>query len=338
MGHIMRCRAYAFAFEERGWTCEFAVTAATAEWLKDANTTVVPEGLEGAGAIRDIVRDRKPEIIIVDHYELGVEFEQQIYTDGFPPMVVAMEDLPGRKHDVDLLVDSNPGRIDIDYLGLVPRRRTVLYLRSRYALLRPEFWRTRERGFRGLRKTPRKLLIALGASDPDNFSARVIELAPTFRAAGLTTTLIVGPTNPHRTALTDRCAELGVNVVCNPDNLVAIMGGADIAISSASTTCYEFACLGVPTVALIIVDNQRDVGRAIDDIGSALVIDCQSSFEPSRLIDAVNLLASDTVFRERVSAAAQAMIAGVGARRLLYDTLFELANVKRKKWVRPRDF
>jgi UDP-2,4-diacetamido-2,4,6-trideoxy-beta-L-altropyranose hydrolase len=333
MGHIMRCRALDFAFDERGWERGFAVSRTTAAWVKDLNPIVVPNGLEGVEAVNNIIQDRKADCIVIDHYGLGADFEKQFMREG--TLVVALDDLPNRPHHCDVLVDANPGRVESDYLDwLHDRRRTVLFLRSRYALLRPEFWRARERGFRGLRRKPRKLLIALGAADPNNLSAQLVEAATAFRAIGLSVTLIVGQTNPRLEDLKHRCKAHDVRLLCNPPDLVAVMGGADIAISGAGTTCYEFACLGVPMVALIMVDNQRDVGYAVESIGAASVIDCRAGLDLQRVIDEVSAIASDLVLRERISAAAQAMISGDGARRLVDDLVQELANMKRKQWSR----
>lgn len=334
LGHIMRCRALAFAFEERGWTSRFAVSKATAAYLKDQDPIVVPEGLEGAPFVKHILQNEKIECLVVDHYGLDAEFEDGAATAGM--LLVAIDDLPGRQHRVDVLVDPNPARIFDDYTGYVgPRTDTGsqprLLVRSRYAMLRPEFAKARERGqFRMVRRVPRKLLIALGGADPDNFSAQVIEEAPAFRAAGVATTLVVGQANLHQASLRQRCRELGVKFVCNPPNLIRMVASADIAISGAGTTCYEFACLGIPTVALIIAENQRGVGQAIASIGAASIVDCRTEVDRAHVAKKVAALASDRLLRERMSAAAQAMVDGHGARSVVQEALLEMTRRIRK--------
>ena len=54
IGHLMRCRALAAAFGERGWQHCFAVTRETAAAAhRPTMPIVVPPGVEGAHAVAD---------------------------------------------------------------------------------------------------------------------------------------------------------------------------------------------------------------------------------------------------------------------------------------------
>ena len=228
-------------------------------------------------------------------------------------LTVVIDDLANRAHDCDLLVDTNPARRPADYAPHTPAR-TQFLLGTSYALLRPEFAQLRRAPEDVAQATTRRLVMALGGADPTDVSTRLLDAVPQLDAAGIATTLIVGRANPRQAALVARGRAVGADVVCDPSDPVALMASADIAISGAGTTCLEFACLGVPTVALVLADNQKDVARAIGDAGAARVID--GDVEPARIAETVIAIAADAKLRARMSAAGQALVDGGGAARV----------------------
>ena len=312
IGHVMRCRSLAAAFRERGWASAFAMSQASAVWFVEDNPIVVPEGRIGAAAVKSIMVETNADCLVVDHYALDEGFERQAAPAG--TLTIAIDDLANRPHDCDILIDTNPARIAADYAAHITPRAQLL-LGSQYALLRPEFAQLRRAPDDICRFAPRQVLAAVGGADPGNVSARLLEAVPQLSAAGMRTTLIVGHANPRRTDLAERARAVRAEVVCNPPDPVALMANADIAICGAGTTCLEFACLGVPTVALILADNQRAIAGAMHDAGAARVLD-GDSLQPAPIAEAVISLAIDAGARRRLSTVAQALIDGNGAARV----------------------
>lgn len=318
IGHVMRCRALAAAFRGHGWNSAFAISPGSAPLFAGDRPIVVEEGIAGAAATKAAMIEQDAGCLVVDHYGLDSEFERGATKAG--AIVIAIDDLANRPHDCDLLIDTNPARTAADYAPHTGAR-TQFLLGARYALLRPEFAELR-RSFDDVATAPAHLVAAPGGADPGNVSAAlVLEVVPQLKAAGLETTLLVGGANPRRAELVARGRALAINVVCDPPDAVALMAGADIAISGAGTTCLEFACLGVPTVALILADNQRSVAKALADAGAARVLDAISRIEPGDLADAVIALASAPEARRQMSARSQALIDGKGASRVAAEAV-----------------
>jgi UDP-2,4-diacetamido-2,4,6-trideoxy-beta-L-altropyranose hydrolase len=329
MGHVMRCRALAAAFREQGWSSVFAMSEASAMLFAEDTPIVAPDGLAGAAAINAAIVQQNAGCLVVDHYGLDAEFEREAAKCG--ALTIAIDDLANRPHDCDLLVDSNPGRTATDYAEYTVAR-TKLLLGGGYALLRKEFAMRRRSPNEDARSSVQHVVIATGGADPDNVSARLLEVAPRLKIAGMKTTLIVGQANPHQADLIEAGHAAGADVICNPRNPVALMASADIAISGAGTTCLEFACLGVPTVALILADNQRAVAKAIRDAGAGWIIDDGPPFDAKRVADVVISIATDAVARKRMGAAGQAMIDGGGATRVAAEAV-RLYAVRKEQCV-----
>ena len=315
IGHVVRCRALAAAFRRQDWTTTFAMTEASAALFPEDNAVIVPSGTTGAAAVRALMRERGAACLVVDHYGLDEAFERQAAEPG--DVIVAIDDLADRPHHCHLLVDTNPARTAADYAPRVPTGAKLL-LGARFALLRSEFADLRRASAFPLAQ-PEHLVIALGGADPSHMSRRALDNVPTLNAAGLKVTLIVGQATPHRDELVARAGAVGAEIFVNPPNAVALMASADIAICGAGTTCLEFACLGVPTVALVLADNQRAVAAAIRDAGATVVVDGDLDFRST--VAALQALVVDTATRARMSAAGQTLVDGQGAARVAADVV-----------------
>ncbi len=315
IGHVMRCRALAQAFHKQGWTSVFAMAEASAKLFGEDDPVVVPDGSAGAAAVKAVMVEGKASCLVVDHYGLDADFERQ----AAPTLTIAIDDLANRPHDCDMLIDANPARTATDYAAHAPVR-TQLLLGARYALLRGEFAELR-RAPDDFPSVPKHLVAAPGGADPGNISARLLEAVPQLNAAGIRTTLIVGRANPRQADLIAHGRAVGADVVCNPPNPVALMANADIAISGAGTTCLEFACLGIPTVALILADNQRDIANALGGAGAARILDGGGALKAQDIAEAVLTIAADGKARQRMSAAGRTLIDGGGAARVVDEAM-----------------
>ncbi|GGO85145.1 hypothetical protein GCM10011348_33020 [Marinobacterium nitratireducens] len=54
--------------------------------------------------------------------------------------------------------------------------------------------------------------------------------------------------------------------------MAQLMADSDLAISAAGATSWERCCLGLPSILVVVAENQRLVGRNLDLFGAALQI------------------------------------------------------------------
>ena len=73
--------------------------------------------------------------------------------------------------------------------------------------------------------------------------------------------------------------------------------------------------LGLPTVALILADNQRENTAALASAGASLLVEVNGHL-PARLKEAFVALASAPAVRARMSQAAADLCDGLGAERV----------------------
>ena len=234
---------------------------------------------------------------------------------------VPIDDLADRAHDCDALLDQTPGRRAEDYGALVPGGCRLL-LGPRYALLRPQFRAARGAALKRRRADGpvRRILVSLGATDPDNVTATVLEgLARAGVAAEVE--VVMGAGAPHLAAVRARARALSgkmpVSVTVGAGNMAALMADADIAVGAAGTASWERCCLGLPAVVLVVAENQRAGAKALAGAGAARILDAPAGITATHVAAAVDGLCRSADERRRMALAAADLCDGRGVARVV---------------------
>jgi spore coat polysaccharide biosynthesis predicted glycosyltransferase SpsG len=231
---------------------------------------------------------------------------------------MVMDDLR-RAHDCDLVLDSNLGRTAADYPGV------EALAGPDFALVRPAFVERREAALarRALDEAPRRLLVSLGLTDVDAITARVIDaLLPDLGDRALDVVLGAGAPSlkPLRT-LSKRDARVSLRI--DTQDMPALTAAADLAIGAGGSSTWERCCLGLPSITLILADNQRPNALALEAAGAALTIEAGADDFAEQLRTTLQRLTADAPLRRAMSRAAASLCDGAGAVRVA-DRLLSL--------------
>jgi UDP-2,4-diacetamido-2,4,6-trideoxy-beta-L-altropyranose hydrolase len=273
--------------------------------------------------------------LIVDHYNFGQEWEIKVAEVANGVMVI--DDLANRKHRCDILLDQNlaalsPGR----YENLIPSYCKQL-LGPKYALLQSHYGPLRKATSR-LRKPVGKILVSLGGSDPDNLTRTVANLILEC-ITEVQLDLVVGPAFAHSDSIRREFSKNPFVIIHEGlTTLAPLMAETDLMVGTGGTSSWERLALSVPSVTLVVADNQRENGEWLEKLKLAKVIDCIKKFDPTMFRDALNAILNGTESLETISevdgngaerVARSLLIKGVKARKATsYDAklLFEWAN------------
>jgi UDP-2,4-diacetamido-2,4,6-trideoxy-beta-L-altropyranose hydrolase len=296
-GHVMRCLTLADAMAARGYQCTFIGRAHPGHLFdlirqRGHEARVLPPGppldeAAPAAATRHSVwlgtdweTDARQVLelagrtgwLIVDHYSLDARWESNVRP--ICSRVLVIDDLADRSHEADMLVDQNFGRDARDYAGRVPEQCRVL-TGSSYALLRPEFARLRHVSL-DRRTSPelKRVLVSLGGIDVANATGRVLNALKDCRAMqGVVVDVVMGRHAPCLQQVRQQAESLPypTRILVDVSNMGELMVESDLAIGAAGSTSWERCALGLPSVLVVLAENQRLIANALGAAGAAVI-------------------------------------------------------------------
>jgi UDP-2,4-diacetamido-2,4,6-trideoxy-beta-L-altropyranose hydrolase len=174
--------------------------------------------------------------------------------------------LADRKHQCDILLDQTFGRQQEDYSVFIPKDCQLL-LGSEYALLRPEFAEWRQYSLERRTKPEfKQLLINMGGVDIDNVTEDVLDkLKLCNLPSDINITVVMGGSAPHLEGVKSKAITLPYKTEVKADvgNMAEIMANTDIAIGAAGVATWERCCLGLPTIQVVIAENQNTIAKSL---------------------------------------------------------------------------
>jgi UDP-2,4-diacetamido-2,4,6-trideoxy-beta-L-altropyranose hydrolase len=264
-----------------------------------------------------ILADLQPDWLVVDHYALDQRWEAALKPHYKKLMVI--DDLADRHHQCNLLLDQNLGRQPQDYADLVPTNCQVL-TGAHYALLRPEFAALRPYSLqrRQAQPTLHQLLITMGGVDQPNSTGQVLQALKTCALPpACRITVVMGLTAPWLEDVRELAAQMPwpTEVVVNVNDMAQRMADSDLAIGAAGSTSWERCCLGLPTLMVVLAENQQLGAHALESAGAALSVGELGDIATQLPLAVAELI--DSIRWNRMSFAASGVTDGGGVNRVL---------------------
>lgn len=273
-----------------------------------------PGSPEDATQTVALARQQDAAWIAADGYHFDAAYQKAIKDAGL--CLLALDDYGHANHYcADLVLNQNLHAAEALYARREPYTR--LLLGTRYALLRREF-RTRRSEPRQTPAIARRVLVTLGGSDPDNVTGEVIRALGQVDMDGLEVVIVAGGSNPHYEALRTAVsgAPRAIRLLRNVQNMPERMVWADMAVLAGGSTCWEAAFLGLPSLLLVLADNQRAVAEGMEAEGAARSLGRAETVSPDQIADALTQMLWDAPSRERMSRRGQTLVDGNGAGRV----------------------
>lgn len=272
-------------------------------WQKDAGQTL------------DAIHDIGPvDWLIVDHYALDAKWERMLR--GRVPSILAIDDLADRDHDCDILLDQN---LVLDMERRYHGRLAVTcrpLLGPAYALLRPEFAGQRESLPERSGRIDR-VLICYGGSDPGNETAKALSAIKCLSKPQLAVDVAIGLSNPNGDSISALCREMpDVELHRGANNMAELMARADLAIGAGGVMSWERCCLGLPTIAVHIADNQIGALTALAGCGAVAYLGSAASVTVDQIAGTLRSMLDDLARTRAMGLVARTLVDGLGNSRV----------------------
>jgi UDP-2,4-diacetamido-2,4,6-trideoxy-beta-L-altropyranose hydrolase len=253
--------------------------------------------------------------VVLDGYRFLGRYQQAIKQAGF--RLLAIDDYGHAEHYwADLVLNQNLNAEENLYRQREPN--THLLLGTGFALLRREFGKWRE-WKREIQQLGRKVLVTLGGSDPDNVTGVVIEALAQVAVDGLEAIVVVGASNPHRAKLEAALAGGGaaIELRSSVTDMPALMAWADVAVAAGGTTSWERALMGLPSLVIVLADNQREVAEASERAGIGWNLGRHQQLSAQAIALSLQRLLQDGPTRALMAQRGSELVDGRGAERVV---------------------
>jgi UDP-2,4-diacetamido-2,4,6-trideoxy-beta-L-altropyranose hydrolase len=251
----------------------------------------------------------RPSWVLVDHYAFDAAWHRTVAA-GCGARVAVVDDVADRALAADVLIDHNHSSDHrLKYGALLPAAATILG-GPHYALLGPSYASAARYVFS---PRVRSIGIFMGGADAGGHSSVAWRACREY--AGFTGLIEIAATysNPHLPALRELCAADAATMLrLDSPSLEAFFAHHDIQIGAGGGATWERCCVGVPTVASAIAENQLSVLAPLQDMGVLRV----SSPAPEDLGREVRALIDQPALRESLAQRARQLVDGHGARRV----------------------
>lgn len=225
----------------------------------------VPWKVDAQQTFEFLVRQSVCDLLIVDHYGIDQAWEE--HQKNAVGKLMVIDDLADRMHSCDVLLDQNLyANMATRYDALVPDNCQQL-LGPDYVLLREEFATHREQ-MTARDGSIHNILVFFGGVDLTNMTEVVVKAIAGLGIDDVTVNIVIGGANPHRDKLQILCQQAdNMQLHIQVSNMAEMMVTADLCVGAGGTATWERCCLGLPTLAWAVAENQQQLLEHAASVG-----------------------------------------------------------------------
>ena len=237
------------------------------------------------GALSSIQAD----CLITDSYDVDEEYFNK--TKNMFKKTGYIDDLNLYYYNVDFVINQNVTAKNSIYKC---NDETLQLLGTNYVMLRQEF---RESIPNKIKSNVKDILITMGGADPNNFTLKLLKY---IKELDYNFHVVIGPSFSKIDRIEEEIKNKDNIKLYFNANMLEMMKISDVAISAAGSTLYELGSMGVPTLSVILVDNQEDIAKEMHKNGYMINLGWYDKIEKHDVLDAINII-NDSDLREKMS-------------------------------------
>lgn len=316
----MRCLALAEALRDKNAECLFFLDQGAKSWeepLRQRNIPVQWLGSEAPQELADRLAGSNTDVLTIDGYEFGEDYQRTL--KGSAKALLVLDDTGQGSQTADFILNQNLGFEESEFRGQC-RPDCRLLLGPHYALLRPEFVEAKRRASGRSFGPVRQILVTMGGSDTKNVTVRVIQALELLAEKNLKfdVSVIAGRSNENWDRIGGLCREgkHRYHLLRETDRIAVLMLEADMAIGAGGVTNWERLCLGLPSMTIMIADNQKRLTQELENRGLVANLGWHASLEVESMAEQIETFVGDRDFRENIGRKGMDVVDGQGSLRV----------------------
>lgn len=244
-GHVARCSSICQAFQYYDICPKFFVKG-------DESVKSILSGIDVE--ILDWVDDYslilQADIVVIDSYFADLDFYNRLSEEI--PLAVYVDDNNRLNYPKGIVVN---GTLDASNMNYSARQNIKYLVGNEFIPLRKDFWDISK--FE-INDSIDDILITMGGNDLRNLTPRILKLL-NDKYPDVNKKVIIADSFNNIEEI-ESLKKDNVELIYSPNSIeiIDVMRSVDLAISASGQTLYELACIGVPTIAIGIIDNQKN--------------------------------------------------------------------------------
>lgn len=303
-GHFFRCVNLAKRAKERSFEVCF--------WLQESDESAhaILTDLKFS-IVKQLKFDSKFKWLVVDSYNLDKEWESR--QRDICEKILVIDDYTDRAHDCDLYLNQN-------YLPFDETNLDGLLSSSARQLLGPKYILSAEskRLEREVEKVPKQIFVFMGGGDPKGFTPIVCRELVSL-AADSNLHVVLGPAVQDRESIRQNLQSISNKIkVLDPiADLREFLSRMDLAVVAGGATLWDTFYAGVPTLSLIVAENQRPTNLTLEKDGFILAVNAENQEWQASFREKFSQVFNDHEFRAKSVLMGQELVDGKGVDRVL---------------------
>jgi UDP-2,4-diacetamido-2,4,6-trideoxy-beta-L-altropyranose hydrolase len=268
-------------------------------WRQDAEETIKELG----GAPLDWV--------VVDHYAFDARWHEAVES-GLNARIAVIDDLGDRELSTTILIDHNYSlEHRKKYSSRLGPKTERCFFGPRFALLSPAYASAPRYAFN---RSVESIGIFMGGSDIDNVSSTALQACRSYAKFQGHVEIATTSANPNLHSLNLSCGtHSGAKLTVDLPDLSSFFARHDLQIGAGGGATWERACIGAPTLALCIANNQE---LAIRELATQGILATTKSLVASAIGHDISALIVDSEKRKMMAERSRELVDGRGAQRI----------------------
>jgi UDP-2,4-diacetamido-2,4,6-trideoxy-beta-L-altropyranose hydrolase len=271
VGHVMRSLALGEALLDAGFDVVLASVDLPAGMRREADkcgVTVVdlqcvPFGADDAIATLAL----NGAVLVTDGYKFEREFFE-ILENQATHFAVIDDNIETKALAPSVVINQNPHAVAEMYAHLLGEPQLLLGLQ--YALLRRE---VREAAKQLINPVAGKVFVAMGGSDFLKLTSPIVD---GLKDLDIEICVAIGPTNGQRQQIEETVKSIPRARVIAQVDYITELASSSLAILAAGSSLWEAAALSVPSIGLIVADNQVNASMGSENLGISVSLDLRN--------------------------------------------------------------
>lgn len=303
-GHIVRCASLAMELQKNGIEVIFVTNEAHAI-IKQLGYPMVL--YRSDASVLETVKKLDAKVVIVDKYGVEPELFFSIRQEGIESVYI--DDGIHPEYNADMVINGN--LYGESLLMMYPDLAGKYLFGPSYALLRPEFISIEPIA---VKSRARHIFVCFGGSDPRGLTRSLVQVLNNSKdIEDYCFHVVIGMVVREFPEM-DHCSDK-VIFHRNPEDISQLMAQCDMALVASGSILYETARVGLPTVHIVVAQNQEEISNAVVRQGMGVFAGKWDTVDMRSVVDLLKILDMDPNRRKAMSGIGRSLVDGMGTRR-----------------------